>query len=176
MSHTQQSANRFPHGHVRAEAASERKKTGIPDISIVLPFCNERGNLPELLERLQNTLGRVGLTYELIFVDDGSTDDGAAFLAEVACTDERIKVLVLSRNFGQHIAGTAGIDAARGRLVLWMDTDLQERPEDIPKFIAKQREGFEVVYARRKCREQGRLRALTSHTYLGLLNRLAAVF
>ena len=147
----------------------------IPDISVVLPFCNERANLPELLERLGTTLDSLGLSYEFLFIDDGSTDGGAALLEEAARSDHRIKVLVLSRNFGQHIAGTAGIDAARGRLVLWMDTDLQESPEDIPKFIAKQREGFDVVYARRKCREQGRLRGLLSHGYLRLLNRLVGL-
>ncbi len=132
---------------------SDRPKTcadgdaepGGPDLSVVLPFHNEAANLPELLARLHAALQPGGPAFELIFVDDGSTEEGAAIIEEAASLDERIKLLVLSRNFGQHIAGTAGIDIARGRMVLWMDTDLQERPEDIPRFVSKHREGFDLV-------------------------------
>ena len=143
------------------------------ELSVILPFCNERECLPELLERLRASLDPTGLSYELLFIDDGSTDDGVAYLEEAAGRDERIKVLVLSRNFGQHIAATAGIDSARGQMVVWMDADLQERPEDIPRLIDKHREGFDVVYARRRQRRQSRLRAVLSNAYLRFLNRLA---
>ncbi len=145
------------------------------DVSVVLPFRNERDNLCELLDRLNVTLEAAQLSYELIFVDDGSTDDGVAVLAERARSDSRIKVLVLSRNFGQHIAATAGIDVARGRMVVWMDSDLQERPEDIPRFVAKHREGYDVVYARRILRRQPWLRTVMSHAFLSVLTRLSGL-
>ena len=148
---------------------------GTPDISIVLPFRNERDNLIELLDRLQATLEAAGLSYELIFVDDGSTDDGVLVLEPRARLDHRIKVLQFSRNFGQHVAATAGIDVARGGMVCWMDSDLQERPEDIPRFIAKYREGFDVVYGVRRRRRQPRMRAWMSLLAMTVLNRLAGL-
>ena len=156
-------------------AGHDQDKDGPVDISVVLPFCNERENLPELLDRLAETLQSAQLSYELILVDDGSTDGGVTFLEEQARSDERIKVLVLSRNFGQHIAATAGIDAAGGSMVVWMDSDLQEHPEDIPRLVAKHREGFDVVYARRKRRQKAPLRAAISQAFMRLLNRLAGL-
>ncbi len=156
-------------------AGHEQGKAGPVDISVVLPFCNERDNLPELLDRLNHTLQTGGLSYELVLVDDGSTDSGMAFLEERARSDSRIKVLQLSRNFGQHIAASAGIDVARGRMVVWMVSDLQEHPEDILRLVAKYREGFDVVYARRKRRQQVPLRAAISHAFMALLSRLAGL-
>ena len=156
-------------------AGHKPDQDGRVDISVVLPFCNERDNLPELLDRLKHTLQTGGLSYELILVDDGSTDGGVAFLEEQARSDERIKVLVLSRNFGQHVAATAGIDAAGGSMVVWMDADLQERPEDIPRLVAKLREGFDVVYTRRSCRQVTRWRAALSYAFLAILNRMVGL-
>lgn len=156
-------------------AAHKLDQDGPVDISVVLPFCNEGDNLPELLDRLKHTLQTGGLSYELILVDDGSTDGGVAFLEEQARSDERIKVLVLSRNFGQHVAATAGIDAAGGSMVVWMDADLQERPEDIPRLVAKLREGFDVVYTRRTCRQATRWRAALSYAFLAILNRMVGL-
>ena len=150
-------------------------RTGDLDLSVVLPFCNERDNLPELLDRLAKTLQSAQLSYELILVDDGSTDGGFEFLAERARSDSRIKILQLSRNFGQHVAATAGIDAARGNMIVWMDTDLQERPEDIPRFVAKHREGYDIVYACRRSRQQSWLRARISRLTMKLLNRFVGL-
>jgi len=143
------------------------------DLSVVIPFYNERENLGELVHRLRATLDGLDLRYELIFVDDGSVDDGVTILEALARQDFRIKVLVLSRNFGQHVAATAGLDFARGAAILWMDADLQERPEDIARFLASLHEGFDVVYGRRTRRRQSALRTLASHAYLRVLNRLA---
>lgn len=150
-------------------------RAGDLDLSVVLPFCNERDNLPELLDRLARTLQSAQLSYELILVDDGSSDGGFEFLAEQARSDSRIKVLQLSRNFGQHVAATAGIDTARGNMIVWMDTDLQERPEDIPRFVAKHREGYDIVYAYRNRRQQSWLRAWTSRVTMRLLNRFVGL-
>jgi len=145
------------------------------DLSIVLPFRNERENLPELLNRLEATLASMELSYELVFVDDGSTDDGAAWLERQAQADTRIKLLVLSRNFGQHAAITAGTDVACGRMVAWMDSDLQERPEDLPRLVAKYREGFDVVYTVRARRRQSSWRAAVSYLFMSSLNRLVGL-
>ncbi len=145
------------------------------DLSVVLPFRNEAENLPELLDRLRVTLEQEQLRYELIFVDDGSGDGSVGYLEEQARSDPRIKVLVLSRNYGQHVAISAGVDAARGRMVSWMDTDLQERPEDLPRFIAKLREGFDIVYGSRHCRRQHWLRSWISGLAMRLLNRISGI-
>ena len=147
----------------------------VVDLSVVLPFHNEADNLPELLARLQSVLQTGGLSFELIFVDDGSADEGASIIEKAAGCDHRIKLLVLSRNFGQHVAGTAGIDIAVGRMVLWMDTDLQERPEDIPRFVSKFREGFDIVYALRRSRRQSPWRAFASRWTLTAMNRLVGL-
>ncbi len=144
-------------------------------LSVVLPFRNERANLPELLGRLRATLDPLRLSYEFVFVDDGSTDDGVAYLEEHARADERIKIIVLSRNFGQQIAATAGIDAACGEAVVWMDSDLQERPEDIPRLMAKRLEGFDMVYATRAGRRQAWPRAVASLAFVWILNRVVGL-
>ena len=157
------------------DAQPSSSQVGDVDLSVVLPFCNERENLPELLDRLAKTLQSAKLSYELILIDDGSTDGGFEFLADRARSDSRIKVLQLSRNFGQHVAATAGIDAARGHMVVWMDTDLQERPEDIPRFVAKHREGYDIVYACRRSRQQSWLRSQISRLTMRLLNRFVGL-
>lgn len=157
------------------DTQSGSSRAGGVDLSVVLPFCNERENLPALLDRLATTLQSAQLSYELILVDDGSSDGGFEYLAARARSESRIKVLQLSRNFGQHVAATAGIDAARGNMVVWMDTDLQERPEDIPRFVAKHREGYDIVYACRNSRRQSWLRARISRLTMKLLNRFAGL-
>ncbi len=110
-----------------------------------------------------------GLCYELIFIDDGSTYVGAEPLEREAFSNQRNTVLILSRSFGWRHAVTAGIDAARGRLVVWMHSDPQERPEDVPRLVAMHREGFDVVYTVRVRRQQARLRAWLSHLAMTLV-------
>lgn len=118
---------------------------GAMALSVVIPVFNEEGNLPELYERLTKTLDGLGSPYEIIFVDDGSQDAGFRRLREVAATDQRIRVLRLAKNFGQHVALSAGIERSRGDTVILMDADLQTEPEEIPRFVAKIHEGCDMV-------------------------------
>lgn len=122
-------------------------------ISVIVPFLNEEHNLPVLLERLCTTLDGQPEDYEILFVDDGSTDGSAEWATSVSNRDSRVRLLRLSRNFGHQIAITAGLDHADGDAAVIIDADLQDPPEVIPDLLAKWREGFEVVYAVRRSRE-----------------------
>jgi glycosyltransferase involved in cell wall biosynthesis len=121
-------------------------------ISIVVPFLDESENLPVLYRRLSETLAEHGENLEMLFVDDGSADNSARWVAEKAEKDRRVKLIKLSRNFGHQIAITAGMDYAAGDAVVIIDADLQDPPEVIPRLVEKWREGFDVVYAVREKR------------------------
>lgn len=144
-------------------------------ISCVIPVYNEAGNISELYRRLRVTLQSrfPDSEYELIFVDDGSTDDSAKFLAELHRSDPRgVQVIELSRNFGHHLAMTAGLDVAAGDFIVMMDGDLQDRPEEIPALYAKLREGYDVVYGERRNEECGVLERWSSALFNWLIVRL----
>lgn len=128
--------------------SGERKK-----LSVVIPFLNEEENLPILYERLAKAMADQPELLEIVFVDDGSHDSSARWVAEAARRDDRVKMLRLSRNFGHQIAITAGMDYATGDAVAIIDADLQDPPETIRDLLVKWREGFEVVYAVRSSRE-----------------------
>lgn len=121
-------------------------------ITIVVPFLNEKDNLPVLLERVQGVFAAREEDWELLLVDDGSTDGSAEWALEQAQQNSHVRVLRLSRNFGHQLAITAGLDRADGDAVVVMDADLQDPPETIGPMIDKWREGFEVVYAIRRSR------------------------
>ena len=123
-----------------------------PFLSIVIPVYNEEEVLPLLLERLRRLLDALPGGAEAWFVNDGSQDHSSEILVQEAQRDPRIMVLELSRNFGHPIAITAGLDHAEGDAVVVMDADLQDPPEIIPQLIARYREGFDVVHARRSAR------------------------
>jgi dolichol-phosphate mannosyltransferase len=125
-----------------------------PDISVVVPLYNEEENVPELYRRLTASLKSLGLTYELVFINDGSTDATAVLLRTAQQEDRRIVVIHLSRNFGHQAAVSAGIEYATGRAVVVMDGDLQDPPEVLPKFVHLWREGNQVVYAVRQNRKE----------------------
>lgn len=126
--------------------------SGDKKVVVVIPFLNEEETLPELYRRLVAVLEREPERFEIFFVDDGSTDGSAAWAAQKAREDHRVKLLRLSRNFGHQIAITAGLDHADGDAVVVMDADLQDPPEVIPELLARWREGYEVVYAVRRVR------------------------
>lgn len=121
-------------------------------ITIVVPFLNEKENLPLLLERVQGVFAIREDNWELLLVDDGSTDGSAEWALEQARQNSYVRVLRLSRNFGHQLAITAGLDRAEGDAVVVMDADLQDPPETIGPMIDKWREGYEVVYAIRRSR------------------------
>ena len=121
--------------------------------SIVAPIYNELDNLSELYQRVREVMSGTDETWELILVDDGSSDGSTRRILEMAKDDERVRPVIFARNFGHQVAITAGWDYARGEAVVIIDADLQDPPEAIPELIAKWREGYEVVYAVRAERE-----------------------
>jgi len=124
-----------------------------PVFSIVAPVYNEIACLDALLERIQEVMDSTGETWELILVDDGSTDGSTDKIRQLAETDHRVRKVIFARNFGHQIAVTAGLDFSRGDAVVIIDADLQDPPEVILELIARWREGYEVVYAQRTERE-----------------------
>jgi glycosyltransferase involved in cell wall biosynthesis len=121
--------------------------------SIVVPFFNEQENIPPLYMKLTEVMDSIGEPYELVFVDDGSRDNTFKVLSEIYEHDRRVNLVRLRRNFGQTSALKAGFDYARGEVIISMDGDLQHDPEEIPRFLEKIEEGFDLVsgwrYARR---------------------------
>ncbi len=122
-----------------------------PDVllSTVVPIYNEADNISPFFDRLNKILDALGETCEIICVDDGSTDESVALLVAERSRNPAIKIVRLSRNFGKELALTAGLDHAGGAAVVVIDADLQDPPELIPELLAKWREGYDVVYARR---------------------------
>jgi len=114
-------------------------------LSIIIPIYNEEKNLAILYQEVEDILGRLSLSYEIIAIDDGSTDKSAQIIKEIAGKDNNFKVITFKRNFGQTAAMSAGIDASQGEIIIPMDADLQNDPADIPKFLEKINEGFDVV-------------------------------
>ena len=139
--------------------------------SIVVPFHNEEENLPELYQRLTAVMEKVGEEYELLLVDDGSSDRTHVILKDICMLDPRVVGLRLRRNFGQTSALVAGFDHAQGEFVIAMDGDLQHKPEDIPQFIDKLDEGYDIVSGWRQNRQDGFLRTFPSK----IANRLMAL-
>ena len=115
------------------------------DISVVLPILNEEENLEELHSKLTDTLSKMDLEYEIIAVDDGSTDRSFEVLKQIHERDPRLKAIKFRRNFGQTAAMSAGFNHARGDVIITMDSDLQNDPADIPRLLEKLNEGYDVV-------------------------------
>jgi len=115
------------------------------DISVVVPVYNEEGNLPELYERVTAVMETLGRSYEFIFVDDGSVDRSLRIMTELRAKDDRVRVIKLLRNFGQTAAIYGGFSQVRGQVIVTLDADLQNPPEEIPKLVAKVDEGYQAV-------------------------------
>jgi len=149
-------------------------------ISVVVPLKDEEGNVTQLLARVTSVLERTvrarGDDYEIVAVDDGSTDATLAALRDAQATQSRLVILSLARNFGHQIAATAGLENARGDAVILMDGDLQDPPELIELFLAKWREGYDVVYATRRARRgEGPFKILTARAFYRIIRRLTNV-
>lgn len=147
-----------------------------PRYSLILPIYNEEAVLPLLVRRLRMLVEQLDGPAEIIFVDDGSRDTSAIFLRGLAASERNVRVIELSRNFGHQIAITAGMDAAGGEAVIVMDADLQDPPEVVLELIAKWKEGYEIVYARRIRREGETLfKRASASLFYRFLKRMTAV-
>jgi glycosyltransferase involved in cell wall biosynthesis len=153
-----------------------------PEFSVVIPVCNEQENIPELHSRLKDVMETLcrkenlsGDCYEIIMVDDGSSDSSWSIIEGVHGKDNRLKGISFSRNFGHHIAITAGLDYAKGRVVILMDADLQDPPEEIPRLFEKFKEGYDVVYGIRKERKDPFLKRISSSLFWWILRRFSGV-
>lgn len=140
--------------------------------SVVIPVFNEEDNLEVLYERLTKVMVSLNEPYEIIVVDDGSKDKSFQILQGLHKNDSKVKVIRFTRNFGQHMAITAGLDNSKGENVIIMDADLQDPPEEIPKLIVKQKEGYDIVYGYRRIRQDNLFKRITSKVYLWLLAKL----
>ena len=145
-------------------------------ISVVAPVYNEIGNLPEFYRRVKEALEQSGEAWELLLIDDGSTDGSTDLMRELAAQDARVKPVIFARNFGHQLAVTAGLDYARGQAVAIIDSDLQDPPEVILEMFAKWREGYEVVYAVRSEREgETWFKLMTASIFYRLIYRITDV-
>ena len=143
-------------------------------MSVVAPMLNEAGTARTFYERVGGALD--GVPWELVVVDDGSTDGTREILAELATADERVKVIELSRNFGHQTAITAGLDHARGDAVVMIDADLQDPPELIAQMLDCWRDGIDVVYAARTERNgETRFKLATANLFYRLLSRISSI-
>ena len=144
--------------------------------SIVAPIYNELENLPELYRRVKEVMDSNGETWELVLVDDGSTDGSTEKIRELAQTDLRVRPIIFARNFGHQIAITAGWDYARGDAIVIIDADLQDPPEVILDLAKKWKEGYEVVYAVRAEREgESWFKKLTASMFYRIIYRITDV-
>lgn len=147
-----------------------------PEISVVIPVFNEEDNLRELGERLIRTLTAMGRPFEIIFVDDGSTDGSWQLLTDLnGQYPQNIRALQFHRNFGQHQAIFAGFQAARGQVMVTLDADLQNPPEEIPRLVAKLDEGYDTVGGWRENRRDSIFRRLPSQLVNYVMSRVTGV-
>ncbi|MGH7127057.1 MAG: glycosyltransferase family 2 protein [Planctomycetaceae bacterium] len=142
-------------------------------VSVVLPVFNEAAVLDELTERVEDALRSCGCRYEILFVNDGSTDGSAERLDDLAATNAAVRVLHFSRNFGHQAAVQAGLSHAAGDAVVLMDSDLQDDPAAVREFLGRWQEGYDVVYAVRHKRKEHALKRLLFHGFYRVLNAIS---
>ena len=145
-------------------------------LSVVIPIYNEEANIPALYQRLRTVGEQMGVSYELIFVNDGSRDRSLELLRTLAAQHPQVRYIDFSRNFGHQIAVTAGLDLSRGEAVAIIDADLQDPPELLPALYQKLHQGYEVVYAKRRRRQgESAAKKLTAKLFYRLLTRITHI-
>lgn len=142
-----------------------------PELSVIIPVYNEQESLPILYEKLVGVLDEIGKSWEIVFVDDGSTDGSAETLAQLQQQDNRITIVTQRRNFGKSLGLGAGFQVSRGEIVVTMDADLQDEPTEIPTLLAKLNEGYDVVTGWKKTRQDPLSKRIPSR----IANRTTAV-
>jgi len=145
------------------------------EISVVAPVYRSAAMLKELIQRITKSVSPLTENFEVILVEDGSPDNAWAEIAKANLKDKRVRGIKFSRNFGQHNALTAGLDMAKGSWVVMMDSDLQDRPEEIPRLYDEAQKGFEVVLARRGKRKDSMLKKLTNRLFYLVFNLLTGM-
>lgn len=145
------------------------------EISIVIPVYKAEQIMDELVARLMSALKPLQVPFEIILVEDGGPDKSWDKIVYHAAQHSEIRGILLSRNFGQHHAITAGLDASKGNWVVVMDCDLQDQPEEIAKLYAKAKEGFDIVFARRALRQDGFLKRMSSKIFYGVFAYLSGI-
>ena len=143
---------------------------GEPYLSVVIPVFNEEENLEELLSRSRAALDALEKSYEVILINDGSRDRSLEILKGATATDPHLRVIDFNRNYGQHSAVFAGFEASRGEIIVTLDADLQNPPEEIPKLVAKMEEGYDVVGSVREKRKDTLFRRIASR----IINRVTS--
>ena len=142
------------------------------ELSVVVPVYNEEENLPVLIPQLMEVLGGLGKSYELIFVDDGSSDRSREIIKEMATRHQRIRLLGFKRNCGETAAGAAGLKEARGKVVITIDADLQNDPEDIPRMLEYLKD-YDMVTGWRQKRDDPWIKLVSSRIANAVRNRLS---
>jgi undecaprenyl-phosphate 4-deoxy-4-formamido-L-arabinose transferase len=160
---------------VRETAVPDGDAGGVPELSVVVTLFDERATLEELHRRLTETLEAFGRAYEILYVDDGSTDGTFATLERIHEADMRVRAVRLKRNVGQHPAMHAGLSRIRGGIVVTMDGDLQNPPEDVPRLVEAVEAGYDVASGRRAARHDSWGRTLPSRLINGMLRRFTGV-
>jgi undecaprenyl-phosphate 4-deoxy-4-formamido-L-arabinose transferase len=160
---------------VLAVPSARAEPEAAPHVSLIVPIYNEQASVDELYRRTIETLEAADLSFEVIFVDDGSTDGTFAVLERLHDADPRVRVVRFKRNFGQHPAMHAGLARARGEILVTMDGDLQNAPEDIPKLVRAVEDGSDVASGRRASRHDSWGRTLPSRMINGMLRRFTRV-
>ena len=160
---------------MNSHSNTQRPSTNSALLSVVLPVYNEAEVLSTLLDRVIEAAAEAKIVYEIIFVDDGSTDDSPNLLDHLAADNHRVRVVHFSRNFGHQAAVQAGLAHAHGDAVVLMDSDMQDAPEAIPRFVEQWRAGYDVVYALRTERKEGRLKKFLFTAFHRFLASVASV-
>ncbi|MEO5571060.1 MAG: glycosyltransferase family 2 protein [Bacteroidia bacterium] len=146
------------------------------DISVIVPVYNEELNLPKIYDRLKSVMNTMQVSYEFVFINDGSYDNSMKIIKELAAKDNSIRFINFSRNFGHQIAVTAGLDKTHANAVVIIDADLQDPPELIADMHAKMKEGYQVVYAKRRSRKgESAMKKWTAKVFYRLLARITSI-
>jgi glycosyltransferase involved in cell wall biosynthesis len=138
-------------------------------LSVVSPIFNEEGNIKVFYNELKKVLNTLEYNHEILFVNDGSNDNSLVYLIEISQLDETVKIINLSRNFGHQLAITSGLDNAKGDCVIILDSDMQDPPIVIKDLVAKWEEGFQVVNAKRKSRQDGFFKNISAKIFYKFL-------
>ena len=160
----------------RQLAAQRARRPADPLLSLIVPVFNEEESIDLFLNEIEPALDSAGLRFEVVFVNDGSRDNTLAHLLDRSSRDRRVKIVNLSRNFGKEAALTAGIDHARGDVLVPMDIDLQDPPELIARFVEQWRHGYDIVYGVRSSRNRDTLaKRLSAGWFYRVFNYMSPV-